>query len=145
MISVKHFRESIMLVCDKIFQRMARVISEKVKKILTKERTYEQNGKSFKRPFKAVLQNVSDEEVLYIYELVAKSYGEKFTVDLVKNIPEENFIYFRGTFNIDEYSGKGTIYFDSETYEIVFNNLSRIMEKRARKKINNLARGMRDK
>ena len=108
---------------------MAKKISPEVEELLTRKRVFtDNNGKVVERDFVPIVQNVKDEEIMYLYELVSKRYGRTFTIDLVKNIPEERFIYFRGTFKLPNYNGKGTFYFDSASYEIVFDNLTRILK-----------------
>lgn len=109
---------------------MAKKFSPEIEELLTKKRVFvDDKGKRVEREFVPVIQNVRDEEVLYLFELVSKRYGRTFTIDLIKNIPEEKFVYFRGTFALPNYNGKGTLYFDSETYEIVFDNLIRLMKR----------------
>lgn len=120
---------------------MAKKIAENIKTLLTHKRTFVKNGRLIEKPFIPVLQNVGDQEVLFIHEIVKKKYGATFTIDLIKLYEEEAFIHFRGTFNIEEpqnYQGKGTIYLDSDTYEILWDNLERLLERKVESRISKL-------
>ena len=113
-------------------------IPESVENLFTKRRVFSENGKTIVKPFKPLVHKVNKEEILYIHDIVKAKYGEAFTVDLVKRIDEEGVIFFRGTFDIPGHTGKGTIYFDNNTFEVVFDNLDRLLKKAEEEKMTQL-------
>lgn len=115
---------------------MAKKLSKEVEKLLTYKRVFiDERGKRVERDFVPIIQNIGEQEILYLYEVISQKYGRTFTIDLIKNIPEEKFIYFRGTFILPTYTGKGTFYCDPESYEIVFDNLARLLTKAEEEKM----------
>ena len=105
-------------------------IPESTKELFTKHRIFKNNGRTIVKEFKPIIQNINKQEILYLHDIVSKKYGHHFTIDLIKRIPEEHIIYFRGTFEVAEYETlKGTFYFDSDTFEVIFDNFERILKK----------------
>ena len=112
---------------------MGNKIPPSVAHLFTQRRIFKDDDKTRIKDFRPLIQGVNREEILYIKDIVASRYGQTFTIDLIKRIPEERFIYFRGTFNFEGYEGKGTVYLNDDTFEIIFDNLERILKMKEEK------------
>lgn len=109
-----------------------------IQHLFTKKRVFNDKNRVNVKEFKPFLQKISKEEVLFMYDNLVKKYGKCFTIDFIKRIPEEKIIYFRATFEIGEFHGKGMILFDEDTFEELFNNLERLIMLEEQKKIKEL-------
>ena len=115
-----------------------KTLPNEIQHLFTKQRVFNDKNKVNIKEFKPFVQKISKEEVLFMYDHISKKYGKNFTIDFIKRIPEEKIIYFRATFKIGEFSGKGMILFDEETFEELFNNLERLIRLEEQKKIQEL-------
>lgn len=130
-------------------------IPERIEPLFTKRRVFNENGKVKVKEFKPLLQikkpHISDvnkreesiiQEVLYLHDIVMQRYGNIFTIDMIKSIPEEKIINFRATFkNKDNKYVKGTIIFDSDTFDILFDNFERLLKRKEEKLMEKLVEG----
>lgn len=115
-------------------------IPKEIEHLFTKERViYNHKMEAVKRKyFKPLVQKVTKQEIIILYDKVIEKYGKTFTIDIIKNIPEESMVVFRGTFDFPYYKGKGTIYFDSDNFEIMFDNLERLIKLTEQEKMGDL-------
>ena len=68
---------------------MAKKIPDKIQYLFTKKRKFiSENGKVVEKDFKPILQNINEEEVLYIYEKISGQYGKTFTIDFGVRLAE---------------------------------------------------------
>lgn len=104
-------------------------IREDLTGMFTHSRVFVDGKRKKIKPFKPFVENASEEEVVYIHDILRKIVGRfPFTIDYIKRIREERIIHCRITVKTDEQGIKGLFILDSDSFDILFDNYNRLIK-----------------